>query len=447
MSQEIIFDTFYELQESLFTIAREKEERYNNYYHNMTITNRATQSSYNMDYSNYQYFSDFGNIALQKVLYNKVVAKSSDLVSTFFTITLPSKYHYFITTQKIYNHQSKKYETKPLEFEDWRVNHKYGFNSMEEGIQEGYQALSLFWRTFYNKIKTGSRRYKQLAKNMRYDLISEFHKTLQIHTHGILYSHPDLLPYIQECFADTIKELGFNKQGCDIKQNFNNNDGATQYILKYTTKFLNSDANKEEHFYEMEFKSHADFMVGWKSLLGKYSRIHKSSNTKLGIGIYKKIYHNMSKEQKDILLAHAIENNTCLLYEIEQQTYKHTTITNKETGEIKTNTLNEELKEPMFKVVVKKDKEHIDKSELLKNLYHQKSIYEQRDTPTQILIELQERIEKINNSNNIYTYSLTHLVIQNTNDSEIYNKEWFSSYFNEDLEYEEEDMERISQFL
>jgi len=153
MSNEQIFESFYELQEALYLKASAKEERYNEYYNNMTITNANTGSSYNMDYSNLKYFSDFGNSAMQKVLYNKTVAKQEDLVATFFTITLPSKYHYFITVKKIYDHKSRRYETKRLEFEEWQVNPNYTFHTMEEGIEVGYKALSIFWRLFFSFYK------------------------------------------------------------------------------------------------------------------------------------------------------------------------------------------------------------------------------------------------------------------------------------------------------
>ena len=439
MNNEQIFESFYELQEALYLKASAKEERYNEYYHNMTIVNANAKSSYNIDYSNLKYFSDFGSSAMQKVLYNKTIAKQEDLVATFFTITLPSKYHYFITAKRIYNHNNRRYETQKLEFEDWEVNPNYAFNTMEEGIENGYKALSTFWRLFYNKIKTGDRRYKTLAKNLRYDLISEFHKTLQIHTHGIIYANEALLPYIKQCFNATIKELGFNRNGCDIKQDFVNNDGATQYILKYTTKFLRSDADQESHFYEMQKKSHADFMVGWKSILGRYSRIHKSSNTKLGIGIYKKIYRNLSQEDKELLLARALKNNTCLLYEIEQESFKVTTTIDKDTGEIKTKQLNAHLHTPMFHIEIEQSKERIPKEELLKDLLHQKSIYLKNSAPMEVVDALEKEIESLQSTPTLYRYTIHSLVIKDASQQKLYDKSWFSAWYEADEEELEEE--------
>lgn len=440
MDNTIALNSFYELQEEIFNTARDKEDRYNSFYHNMSITNSEDDSIYTIDYSNHKYFLDFGNIALQKILYNKSVARANDLSATFFTVTLPSKYHYFITTKSIYNPQTKKYETVKLDFDDWKVNPEYAFNTMEEGIEAGYKALSVFWRTFYNKIKVGSRKFSKLAKQMIYDVISEFHKTLQIHTHGVLYSNEELLPYIKQCFNATIDELGFHHNGCDIKQDFNSLDHITLYLVKYISKSLYSEADKESHFYELEKKSHSDFMVGWKSLLGKYSRIHKSSNTKIGIENYKKIYHNMSESDKELLLQRAKENNTCLLYEVEKHTYKVVHTTDTETEKIHTKYFNKDLKSPMFTIFIEQDKEKIDNSKKRESLLHYKSIFEKNNLDSNIIKLIDQQLEAL--PPYVTTYTVHTRIIQDCK-NQIYNNDWFNTFYQNDMKHKYVDTEQL----
>lgn len=446
MANTTLLESFYELQENIFISAKDKEEKYNSYYHNMTITNSKAKNSYNIDYSNHKYFSDFANITMQKVLYNKTMAKNNDnyKVATFFTISLPTQYHYFITTKKQYNPKIKKYETIRLDFEKWKVNPKYAFNTMEEGIEAGYKALSVFWRTFYNKIKVGSRKYKKLAKEIRYDVVNEFHKSLQIHSHGIIYSNVALLQYIKKCFKDTIKELEFDYKGCDLKQDFDNLDGASQYILKYISKNLYSDAEQESHFTEVEKKSHSDFMVGWKLLLGKYTRIHKSSNTKLGIENYKKIYHNLSKEDKELLITTAKENNTCLLYEIEQSTYKETSTVDRNTGEVKTKYLNQDLQFPMFQIFIDRDKEKLSNQERINNLLHSQSVYKKNNALNSIIKEIETTLINIKSYRYKYT---THSFIIKDKSRELYNKAWFSAIYQSNKEKTLQAIEQLDETI
>ncbi|MBW6488446.1 hypothetical protein [Sulfurimonas sp.] len=473
----------YEIQERFIEIVKEKEKKQNDFFKHKYIKNSKKTEYYKMNFDLEKWYIKQGQLSLQKLLYNKSVSKDLGLNVSFITLTLPSRFHKYITTEKVYDKKRKKYVSKKLKFENWKLNKKFGFNSIEESIEEGYKFLSDVWRNLYLSIKLNEE-HKEKMENMKYDVVSEFTKQFSNHLHILLYHDKKLNDFIHEEYRNILKKYEMNEKSNDIKQDFKKIDFGVNYIMKYITKtlFVNQknivvngveiEQDKEDIVEEQDRKNYIEMYNGWRTVLGKHSRIHKSSNSKIGIGNYKKIYHSMSEEDKKILLKRSKDNNTCLLYEIEKVTYKETHI--KDEDKIKIKTFNEEIKTKcMFQVyiekeVVRKEKEIIDNrkfykyidkdkyknmfkkdierrnkfkidKELTLNKLHKDLIDELEINrifnKNKEIYELQFKIydlEEFNNENDLtLTYKINKLSVFNNKKEEIYNKNWYEMKINQ----------------
>lgn len=470
-------DEFYELQEKFLKITEDKEKRQKDFFKHSYLKDYKSNETYKMGFNLESWYTKQGQSSLQKILYNKSISKDLGLSVSFMTFTLPSKFHKYLTTETVYDTKQKKYVRKPLKFDKWKINPKFGFKTIEESLEEGYKFLSKIWRYFYISVKK-NKKHKKKLENLKYDLVHEFHKTYQNHIHILMYHDKDLNDFIYEEWEKVIKKFDMNIKGQDIKQDFKKVDFGVNYILKYITKtlFINQknivvngveiEQDKENIVPDDEKRSYIEKFNGWKTVLGRHSRIHKSSNSKIGIGNYRKIYHNMSDKDKEVLLKRSKDNNTCLLYEVEKVTYKETHILDEKEKRVKK--FNEDIKDKcMFKVyiqkeVVRKQKIDIDnpniKRYINKNDYERKKHIDKKlrdkyetiknDTLKQLhkdiedeiyisyvfdrdneIYELSEEIHEMNNFDNdsflILTYKVNNLVVLNEKNSEIYNKNWF----------------------
>ena len=395
----------YEIQDRFLEIVEEKEKKQNQFLNYKYILDHKNNEYYKMSFNLESWYIKQGQLSLQKLLYNKSVSKDLGLGVSFITFSLPSRFQKYITTKKVWNDTYTKKISKPMKFEDWKLNPEFCFNSIEESIEEGYKFLSKVWRDFYISIKK-SKKYKEKLKNMKYDLCNEFTKQFSCHNHILLYHDTKLNDFIHEKFEKIIEKYEMNKKGNDIKQDFKKIDFGVNYIMKYLTKtlFINQknivvngvkiEENKEDLVEEQDRRTYIEMYNGWRTILGKHSRIHKSSNSKLGIGNYKKIYHSMSKEDKELLLKRSKDNDTCLLYEIEKETYKETHI--KDDEETKVKIFNEDIKSKcMFQVYVEKWLKLKITEEFFGQIYLSKS------------------------------YKINSLIVFNKKKEQIYNKDWY----------------------
>ena len=387
--KELHLQEFYELQEKFIKISEKKEYKQNEFFKHSYLNDKKTKETFKMGFSLEKWYTTQGQSSLQKILYNKSISKELDLNVSFVTFSLPSRFHKYITTEIVYDNKFNKYVRKLLKFENWKLNPKFEFDTIEESLEEGYKFLSKLWRDFYISIKK-NREHKEKLENLKYDVVHEFHKTYQNHIHILIYHDKKLNDFIYEEWEKVIKKFSMNIKGQDIKQDFDKVDFGVNYVLKYITKtlFINQkntvvngieiEQEKEDIVLDDEKRSYIEKFYGWKSVLGKYSRIHKSSNSKIGIGNYKKIYHNMSDEDKEILLQRSKDNNTCLLYEVEKVTYKETHIIDENKTRVKK--FNEGIENDcMFKVYIEKEivrKEIVEFRDDYINMYIDKSEFD-----------------------------------------------------------------------
>lgn len=278
-------------------------------------------------------FKQYGEEIKQRILLNKTLSREAKLKPIFITNTLPSKYHPFVPG-------IKGKLLKNLPYKNWEINPNFEFDTILESCQKGSKELNNFYRTFYLKIKQGNRDFKEIAKNIKFDYILEYHKAGLIpHSHYLLYVPNEMLDYVEECFNETINELGFKKRFNKLEK-IKNIEASSKYIFKYISKSI---TKSETQIRQLD---------GWRKLLK--IRLYKSSDTDIGIDNYRKIYKNMSEEDKQELLKLAKDNNTCLLYEIQNKTSVYKRTLEIDNSNIKhTQKVNDEV---YFNVTINRDK-------------------------------------------------------------------------------------------
>jgi len=278
------------------------------------------------------YIKSYFNTIIQRLLYNKTIAKNENLIPFFITFTAPSAYHPF----KTYNKKS---------IDNWELNENFAFNSIKVASYEAYKKLNEIFRYFYKYLKTGKRSIRKYGRNVRYNAFFEYHKTFIPHLHFLIYVPEEIAEnWIYQAYNQTLKKFGMNGKSNKIIEimplnemdefdNDNNDidelDGAVLYISKYISKNLKdifeipddldnlSDILDNETFNKFKEKEKNLYLyMGWK--LFNNIRIFRGNNTEIGISNYKKIYSRLEESEKNELLNKAKHNKTCLLYEIEK---------------------------------------------------------------------------------------------------------------------------------
>lgn len=414
--------------------------------------NSRTGEIINLSFSVENWFKNQSSVVLQRTLYMKTLSREKKLFPIFITFTNPSEYNPFHT----YN--------KGSDFRKWTINKKYKFDDLEEGMRESYNNLYNVWRRFYFLVKKGNRDFFEESKEIEYIQSIEFMKSLTPHSHSLLFVPENMKDYVIYCFNQVLEEFGLNKKGNDIKYDFDKYeykkgqdkyDGVSNYIIKYITKNLEENQNNFGEFQSMIF--------GWKRKLGNRVRLFRSSNTKISMEVYKKVYHSMTTELKEELIQKSKDNNTCLLWELEKIVkYKKDYVKKEGLGTYNIKTMkedvkevlirskiyNEEIKNPLFEVYFKK--------EVIENL---KVVDDNIDIDLQWclnegdiydMFHLQGKYElyrsmdeEFGEDEYIYDYKKSYRVLEcvvKCKDIEIYNKDdWnLTTYFNNFEEVEEE---------
>ncbi|BCD59711.1 MULTISPECIES: replication endonuclease [unclassified Nitratiruptor] len=324
-----LFNEYKKLPKKFIADAIEKENKQLHYLKNFSAVNNYTGEIYSIYFSyEKQIKQQYENI-LQKIMYNKVKASENNLIPIFITFTAPSRFHPF---------KQKPNGKNVINEYNYFVNNYYEYNSIDEGIKEAYQFLNKMWREYYINIKT-SKKYRKIAKKIRYDLFFEYHKSYIPHLHALIYIPTEMYEYAQKSFVNLI-----NKNNMEIRANkflkiedkkekkkkkLNKLDGAVLYISKYIRKTLDEIVKKPENVYQY---------IGWKS--AHKIRIYRGSNSELALYLYNKIYHNLEEKEKKTLLERAKKNNTCLLYEIEKIAEIKRTVINTKKTKIKNQKIN-----------------------------------------------------------------------------------------------------------
>jgi len=340
------------------------------------------------------YIKSYFNTIIQRLLYNKTIAKNENLIPFFITFTAPSAYHPFRTFGK-------------KSVENWELNENFAFDSVKIASFEAYKKLNEIFRYFYKYLKTGKRSIRKHGKNVRYNGFFEYHKTFIPHFHILVYIPEELAEWIYKAYNETLNKFGMNPKSNKIieimplNEDENNDidelDGAVLYISKYISKNLKdifeipdnldnlSDILDNEVFEEFKQKEKNLYLyMGWK--LFNNIRIFRGNNTEIGISNYKKIYSRLNENEKNELLNKAKSNKTCLLFEIEKITSRFINI-EYENGKRKEKTkCSNDYGAKFFIKEIKKRKEK----------YNFVGIYN--------FFKLFDNFHKINKNNNIIDY-------------------------------------------
>jgi hypothetical protein len=303
-------------------------------------------------------FKQKGQIIRQSIITNSVMAREEGHTATFFTISLPSIFHPFRTFK------GKIKLNKP----QWMLNPNYGFKSVEEGYKYGSIYMNEIISEFYQGIKRNIRDSRN--HTLRFNIVSEQHQSGVLHIHGILFHPAKLALDIKKQFDKVCSEYKIEQP--DFQQDFDKGiNGAVKYIMKYIVKSLDADIDDlwvEEHKDKVSGglsnseqkaiakKNYIYAMEGWRKRIGV--QIHRSSRLPISKGNYKRIYRNMDYSVKDSLLETARNDGTCLMYEVNKNTYvkKITHYGSEVTIKEINKSLTENDNTPLFKVYIEVNK-------------------------------------------------------------------------------------------
>ena len=393
-----------ELKNDYINFAIEKENRLFEFQNTHIMKNKNGDISVlNSDLKSY--LKDYFNSVIQRLIYNKKLASENDLIPFFITFTLPSHFHPFKNRLK-------------------QLNENFKFNTINEAIPKAYETLKDIFRYFYNVLKKNNRTLRKLGKNIKYNGFFEFHKSYIPHYHLLIYVPAEFSEYIYKVYNQTLEHFGMNKKSNKIirienkkngNEELNELDGAVLYISKYISKNLKNlfefPDNLEDlrgHINEKTYKEYKRkqqnlyLYMGWK--FKNNIRIFRGNQTKIGVLNYKKIYTRLDKNEKNELLEKAKNNNSCLLYEIEQISERITIINDLETKKRKRKAINDDGTLKRFTIIEEKDKtkkfDYYNVIKLFKNLKvlnikNNKKTYKK-------YIQNKEVIKSYDNSNNLF---------------------------------------------
>ena len=306
--------------------SKSKELTQKNYCKKITSTNLKTGEITTIKYSLVEKLKDdYLNLVMRtSYLQNEIISSDKLFTSFFITLTLPTEYHPFKEDNKTFNE-------------------KYDKNL---SIHLGYKKLIEMFERLQKDMKFDNK--KQIFKFIK---VIEYHKSLIPHLHGIIFVPTEMIEkfkqhikrvfgtnkYIQitknsndnvitqkhfknnEYVRTTYKNQRNNKEINKVKYIDNENIGRSEieqindisrvvpYLLKYIKKSFNSD-NKEDYY----------LLDGWKRK--NKIRVFTMSNVSIPRFIFKKIYQNISQEDKKIIDS---KENFNILEEIENMSDIH----------------------------------------------------------------------------------------------------------------------------
>ena len=338
------------------------------------IQNNKTGEMYIIKNDFKSYIKNYFNTIIQRLIYNKQIAKENGLVPFFITFTAPTAYHPF----KTYNKKN---------IDNWELNENFAFNSVREASTKAYKKLNEIFRYFYLTLKTGNKKLRKYGKEVKYNAFFEYHKTFIPHLHFLVYVPVEIAEnWTLKAYNKTLQKFGMNPKSNKIikieainemenVKNKDNNidalDGAVLYISKYISKNLKDIMEIPENLNDLKdiiddslfenFKQKEENLylyMGWK--IFNNIRIFRGNNTEIGIANYRRIYGKLEKAEKEALLAKAKENKTCLLWEIEKNTYRYVEIKNENNEIVKKDKCKKDYSAKFFIKEVKQKKENYD---------------------------------------------------------------------------------------
>jgi hypothetical protein len=283
------YKEYQDLSESYYRLSLQKEANQQNFLKNIHLLNSASGEVLKLNHSFEKYYNKYTKSIEQKVYAIEQIAKDKKLTPVFITLTLPSTFHPF----KSIEYKGKRLYTS--------LNKEFGFKSFNEAIKNGYEYLSLIYRTFYKRVKNS-------VDSLLYVKVVEVHKTFLPHFHILFYVEKSEIKIIKKIFDKINIEFSLAQSDFEvIKTNINR---ASKYILKYVLKSLNSN----EDYYK------ARLIDGWKR---QYKiRMITMSNLDLSLYEFRTIYYGLDKEHKTKLLLEAKKKKVNIFYLILQSIFK-----------------------------------------------------------------------------------------------------------------------------
>lgn len=177
--------------------------------------------------------------------------KELDYIPLFITLTNPSEFHPFISSE------DKK--------EFISLNHNFKFLDLQTRITQSYININSIYREFYKNVK------KRENKDMLYIKVIERHSSLIRHLHRIMYIKKNTYKTVKKQFANILKKHKLKQ--CKMKKL--KSARGSSYIIKYLLKNYKIEEIKK---------------------LDGYKKLHKiqfltSSHTDLNNCIFKKLYY------------------------------------------------------------------------------------------------------------------------------------------------------------
>ncbi|MEA2017041.1 MAG: replication endonuclease [Campylobacterota bacterium] len=260
-----------ELQQNLkdyYNLSLHKEHKQKTYLKKFNFKNCRSGEVIKLDYDFEQKYKEYSKTTQQRVSTISAMAHRKEFVSVFITFTLPSEYHPFKSIKK----GNERLYTS--------INPDFSFNSIDEAVSQGYKHLNKIYQTFYKRVKNYTK------NDLYYVKAIEQHNSTIPHLHLLIFFPLEKAEFIKTTFKRVVNH--FNLTVVDYQStNFNESISyASNYLLKYITKDLNSGADYFQ----------ARVLDGWKR---KHKiRVLSNSNLPLTLKIYKQIYHSISNIEK-----------------------------------------------------------------------------------------------------------------------------------------------------
>lgn len=285
---------------------------------------------------NYNMNSDLGYLQQRaKIRGNKIYSKSKyheynnqDRVAIFLTFTLNKGYRkYFL--KKEYQDSKRRKEVTWGDMSFLQENKAHKDTPILELLDKGYNELDSRMKYFNNNVKTAIKRHRKknnsIDKNETVTKITafEFVKSVQFHTHLILWVNPDEVSIITEQFNNFMNHYDMNKyerKAQDLTIIDPTKGSATTYILKYILK-----QNEDGEPLEGMNKDEIDFYAKSSKFFGKkYNmiRMSKFKENKKGDRLTQvkldKIYNYLKSNYKDLIEVIKEQSKTPLYIILEQ---------------------------------------------------------------------------------------------------------------------------------
>ncbi|MFX4234735.1 replication endonuclease [Aliarcobacter butzleri] len=181
----------------------------------------------------------------QKLLEEQIIS-NAEFATLFITLTLPSTFHKYSTTNKKLNPLFKE----------------------ENTINEGYKLLNSSFREVYKNFRV-NRRFEKIY----FSKVIEPHKSFTCHLHAILYVKIEFIENLKNHIKNVVKK---NQLGRYEIEDIKDITRGTSYLLKYVQKTTNPSNDEDFHFFN-----------GWK----KWNKIRVFTCSIVGLErfLFKKI--------------------------------------------------------------------------------------------------------------------------------------------------------------